>query len=213
MLQRFAKKALSSSAAVSRRGFAAADHAPPKKLHGTSGRYASAAYIAASKAGKLDKVEAELQAFNSTMTNNATFATFLSSPTVAKGAKSESLSKMLDSKTFSDVTRNLLLTMSANGRIDEADKVVSQFMELMEASRGSTKVTVTSAEPLKKKSLETIQTAVQNMVGKGVKVTIDVKEDPAILGGLQILIGDKFMDLSIVSRVNALAAELDQADM
>lgn len=37
-------------------GEAAASHAPPKKLHGTTGRYAGAVYTAASKVGYCNDV-------------------------------------------------------------------------------------------------------------------------------------------------------------
>jgi F0F1-type ATP synthase delta subunit len=41
----------------------------------------------------------------------------------------------------------------------------------METSRGVVKVTITSAEPLKKKTLESIQSAVVSMAGAGKTVS------------------------------------------
>jgi hypothetical protein len=41
------------------------------------------------------------------------------------------------------------------------------LLELMQASRGAVKVTIVTAEALKKKQLETIQQAVQDFVGAG----------------------------------------------
>jgi F0F1-type ATP synthase delta subunit len=38
-----------------------------------------------------------------------------------------------------------------------------------------------------------------------------VKVDPAILGGLQIQVGEKFLDLSVASRISNLSASLDGA--
>lgn len=72
------------------------------------------------------------------------------------------------------------------------------------------KVTIITAEALKKKQLETIQKAVLGMVGgEGSKsVDIDVVEDASIIGGLQVLIGDQFLDLSVQSRINTLNTTL-----
>jgi F0F1-type ATP synthase delta subunit len=77
---------------------------------------------------------------------------------------------MLDEKKFSHITRNLLMTMAANGRIKEAGKVISQFGEIMQAARGTVEVTIISAEVLKKKQLEAITAGVMGMVGSGKSV-------------------------------------------
>jgi F-type H+-transporting ATPase subunit O len=197
----------------SARAFSSASHAPPKKLHGTAGRYAGALYTAASKAGNLEKVETEVKGFMETFKKNANFSSFMLNPTVARSDKTTMLDGLLDDKALSVTTKNLLLTLSANGRINEVEKVVNSYVELMEASRGETKVIITSAEPLTKKALGTVQTAVMGLVGKNTKVSIEVKENPAIMGGLQVLIGDKFLDLSVVSRMQELTAELEGAEL
>ena len=67
---------------------------------------------------------------------NAAFESFMMNPTVARSAKTAQLESLLDDKTFSFVSKNLFLTMSANGRIADVEKVVEGYAELMEASRG-----------------------------------------------------------------------------
>ena len=187
-------------------------HAPPKKIHGTVGRYAGAIYTAASKAKSLDKVEAELNAVVNTMKTSAAFDSFIKSPTLARDAKASQLAGLLDEKHFSVLTRNAFLTLAANGRLSDIEKVVGAYTDLMEASRGAIKVVVTSAEALPKKKQETITSAVMSMVGKNAKVTMEMKQDPSILGGLQVLIGDKFMDLSVNSRVQSLSQTLNSSE-
>ncbi len=187
-------------------------HAPPKKIHGTVGRYAGAIYTAASKAKSLDKVESELNSIVNTMKKSPAFGSFMTSPTVARDEKAKQLAGLLDEKQFSFLTRNTFLTLAANGRLSDVEKVVGAYTELMEASRGAIKVVVTSAEALPKKKQETITNAVMSMVGKNAKVTMEMKQDPAILGGLQVLIGDRFMDLSVNSRVQSLTQTLNSAE-
>lgn len=203
---------------VGRRAFAseaaAVSHVPPKKIHGTTGRYAGAVYTAASKAGILDKVESELVAFNNTLQKSPNFAAFLANPTVPRGEKASKVGELLgEGSKISHITRNLFVTMSANGRIGDASKVVHAFLDLMETSRGVVKVVITSAEPLKKKSLDTIQAAVLAMAGQGKQVDIQTKEDPSILGGLQILVGDKFLDLSVSSRIADVTTALESSEL
>lgn len=188
---------------------ATASHVPPKKIHGITGRYAGAVYTAASKAGLLDKVEGELKAFHDVMSKSSNLQTFLNNPSISRGMKEKQLDTILDEKKFSHVTRNLLMVLAANGRARDTGKVINAFNEIMQAARGAVDVTIISAETLKKKQLDTITKGIMGMVEQGKSVNLTNKVDPSILGGLQVMIGDKFLDLSVSSRVIALSSTLD----
>ena len=82
----------------------------------------------------------------------------------------------------------------------------------MQAARGSVKVTIISAEVLKKKQLESIQAGITAMVGSGKTVDVDTQVDASILGGLQVMVGDRFLDLSVSSRVADLSKALETAN-
>lgn len=82
----------------------------------------------------------------------------------------------------------------------------------MDTARGNVTVTVISAEPLKKPQSKDVETAVHSLVGKGKKVELTFQTDPSILGGLQIIVGDKVMDLSVAARVTQLNIDLEGAD-
>jgi F0F1-type ATP synthase delta subunit len=72
----------------------------------------------------LEKVENELVAFSSTLKNSPSFAAYLANPTVPRGEKATKLEQLLaEEKKISHITRNLFVTMSANGRIGDASKV------------------------------------------------------------------------------------------
>ena len=186
-------------------------HEPPKKIAGTHGRYAGALYTAASKAGMLDKVDTELLSITNVMSKDRGFSAFLGNPTVPRAEKQMKLENLLEDGKFSHLTKNLVITMSANGRVGELAKVVDSFTELMEAARGIVNVRIISAEKLDKKHLDKIQSAVVGMAGAGKKVNVEVQVDPNILGGLQVQVGEKFLDLSVASRVSSLSASLDGA--
>lgn len=79
----------------------------------------------------------------------------------------------------------------------------------MQASKGCVVVTVTSAEPLKKKALDSVQAAVVALIPKGGSVEFKTRVNESILGGLQVQIGDKFLDLSLANRIQQVSAELD----
>ena len=56
-------------------------------------------------------------------------------------------------------------SFSANGRIDDVDKVISDFDDMMKARKGVVRATIISAEPLKKKNLDVISSAIVDLAG------------------------------------------------
>jgi F-type H+-transporting ATPase subunit O len=148
------------------------NHAPPIKLFGIAGRYAGATYTAASKDGILEKVEAEMGAFSAVLKKSTQFANFIENPTVPREQKVAQLSALLSEDKFSHITRNLFITLSANGRGDEALKVIELFEDLIRANRGVVKVVIVSAEPLSKKIVASLQAPIMALAGENKTVSL-----------------------------------------
>ena len=75
----------------------------------------------------------------------------------------------------------------------------------MKAKRGQVDATIISAHALDKKQSDQIAAAIKTN-SKGAKdVLISTKVDPSIIGGIQVQIGDQFLDLSIKSRIEEIS--------
>lgn len=197
--------ARSNTSAIATRSLATeAAHKPPIDLHGLHARYANAAYTAASKAGILEKVESEMLAIKNTATTSNVFKTFLENPLVSRDDKEKRVLELLKGQV-SPVTLNLMLTLAGNARLSETTKIVDTYSELMKAKRGEVDATIISAEALTKAQMDTVAAAMKSQIGDGKKVILSSKVDPSILGGLQVQIGDKFLDLSVGSRIDAIS--------
>ena len=197
-------RAAATRPAVVVRSFATADaeHRPVLHLNGLPARYANATYVAASKAGALDQIEKELDSLAASAVSSPKFAMFLQNPLISRDLKThvvESLDKL------SPVTRNLLTTMAGNARLSELPKVVATFTQLMKAKRGQVDAKIISSEPLSAAMLKEVQAAMQSQVAAGKSVIIEQVTDPSIVGGLQVQIGDQFLDLSIKSRIEDIS--------
>lgn len=188
------------------RSFAAADasHRPLVDLHGLHARYANATYIAASKAGTLDAVEGELLALQSTAKTNETFGNFLENPLIGRDDKVAQVTELLGDKTTL-TTLNLMTTLAGNARLSELDKIVNTYTTLMKAKRGQVEATIISAEPLTKAQTDAIQKAMKSQAGASGTIMLTTEVDPSILGGLQVQIGDKFLDLSVSSKIDTIS--------
>lgn len=150
-------------------------------------------------------------AFTEILKKSPQLAAFLENPTIPRAEKTSRISALFDVSKFSHVTHNLFLTLAANGRIDLSQKVVSAYLDLMQESRGAVHVTIISAEALKKEKLDLVQKAVLKFVGTGKSVDVKLQVEPNIISGLQVKIGDKFLDLSVASRIAAITKTLDTA--
>lgn len=189
-----------ATTAIRRTMATAAEHRPPLDLYGLNARYANATYIAASKANNLEKVEAELLAIKNTAENSKEFASFLENPLISRAEKSKSVEGLLKGKTES-VTMNLMTTLAGNARLNSIVAITDDYIKLMKAKRGEVEATIISAEPLNKSQTAAVSDAMQSQFPKGAKVVLKTEVNPSIMGGLQIQIGDKFLDLSVGSRI------------
>jgi F-type H+-transporting ATPase subunit O len=197
-----------SSSAIRRvavRSFSDVSHKPPLNLYGINARYANATYSAASKAGLLEKVEGELTALAQTAKNSKAFAGFLENPLIPRNAKSASIGKLMTEAKVSQITVNLCTTLAGNAKLAELPKVAATYMQLMKAKRGQVDATIISAHELSKKQTDQIAVAIKASSKNATDVIISSKIDPSIIGGIQVQIGDKFLDLSIKSRIEEVS--------
>jgi ATP synthase, F1 delta subunit len=183
---------------------AASAHRPPLDLHGLHARYANATYVAASKGSMLDKVENELAAIKLTAAKSPAFRSFLENPLISRDDKEKGVEEMFKGKV-SNVTLNLMMTLAGNARLSEAPKIADTYSQLMKAKRGEVEATIISADPLTKAQVSAIEAAMKSQVGKNKSVVLSAKVDPAILGGLQVQIGDQFLDLSVGSKIDSIS--------
>ena len=179
-------------------------HRPPLDLHGLHARYANATYVAASKGSMLDSVENELNGIKLTATKSAAFREFLDNPLISRDNKEKMVGDMFTGKV-SNVTLNLMMTLAGNARLSEAPKIADTYSKLMKAKRGEVEATITSADPLTKAQISAIEAAMKTQVGANKSVILSTLVDPTILGGLQVQIGDQFLDLSVGSKIDSIS--------
>ena len=205
----FSALSRSSSTAIRRvavRSFAVeAQHRPVIDLHGLHARYANATYVAASKAGLLDKVESELAALAQSAHNSAAFASFLQNPLIPRNEKADQIAALLKGSSASTITLNLCTTLAGNARLSELPKVASTYAQLMKAKRGQVDAIIISADPLTDAQNKEIAAAIKANTTDASDVIIKSKVDPSIIGGIQIQIGDQFLDLSVKSRIEEIS--------
>jgi len=153
--------------------------------------------------------QAELLSIRASAEKSEALKSFFMNPTLSRDAKSKEVEALLGGK-MSDVTMNVMTTLAGNARLDETTKVVDAYEKLMKAKRGEVDAVITSAAPLTKAQQDSITAALKAQAGKGKNVSLSTVVNPDILGGIQVSIGDQFLDLSASSKINEFAGLLNK---
>lgn len=211
-----AKQAAPAAFQGAQRSFASAadadadKFAPPLKLFGLAARYSSALYTAAGKAGNLPTVAAELKTVVDAAASDAKFRNFLEDPTMKKSTKLAGLADFCDGAKMSDTTKNFLKVVAENGRLTDLARMYSTLEDQMMASKGEAKAIVTTADELTPQELASVMEALKGHIPKGQTLKVEAKVDPRIVGGLTVGIGEKYLDLSLLTRIKKVEAELSK---
>ena len=101
-------------------------------------------------------------------------------------------------------------SLAANARLGEVDKVIDAYSTLMKAERKEVDAVITSATELTSAQTKKISKALEPHLGAGETVKLTTEVDPALLGGLTVQIGDKYLDLYAATKIAAIKAKKSQ---
>jgi len=96
-----------------------------------------------------------------------------------------------------DLVKKFAKTLAENGDLTEAGLVVEEFERIWRQAQGREKIEVTVAKKGEFASLK-----------EKLKGDVQFKEDPKILGGVKIKIGDKLIDNTLRARISRLKESL-----
>src|SRR5262249_28361323 len=110
---------------------------------------------------------------------------------------------------ISCISANFLKVPTANRRLFAVADVIRAFRALVAKFKGEAAADVTVAEALNEKNLDALKTALKSVTGKD--VTLNVKVDPAIIGGLVVKLGSRMVDRSPRTKHNSTKHEMKEA--
>ncbi|KAI3411796.1 hypothetical protein GPALN_001861 [Globodera pallida] len=179
---------------------------PPVQVAGIEGKYASALYSSGVKEKTLDSLEKDLRQVKNLYDTNNEFKSFIDNPLLNKLKKKEAVEAVLKKQGISQQAQNFFGILAESGRINKLPIVVNSFETIMRAHRGELHVEVASAEILNKKHEQALSDALQKFATRGQKLNLTFAVKPNLVGGLVVNIGDKYIDLSMASRLKKLDA-------
>jgi F-type H+-transporting ATPase subunit delta len=102
--------------------------------------------------------------------------------------------------------QNFLRTVIENGRLAALPAIAEQFREMKNAQSGSSDAVVYSAFPIAGDQLGTVARALEKRFGR--KLNVTVQEDPSLIGGIRVVVGDEVLDTSVKARLEQMKVAL-----
>ncbi len=107
---------------------------------------------------------------------------------------------------LTDAAKNFLRIVIENGRVTALPEIASQFRALKNAQGGSSDATVYSAFPIDAQALAGVSAALEKRFGR--KLNVSVQQEPELIGGIRVVVGDEVLDTSVKARLEQMKVAL-----
>lgn len=168
-------------------------------------RYATAVFQLAQAANNAGGVGNDLSHIVRTISEDATIAEFFISPVVQRADKERALLAAFDGK-ISEIAMHALLLLVRKRREAILGDLLTEYRKLELASRGLEPLTVYTAHEIPESELRSMVERLENTYSK--KFDVTVKRDPALIGGVRIVMGDRRIDGTVAGRLEELTRTL-----
>ncbi|MGH6639369.1 MAG: F0F1 ATP synthase subunit delta [Polaromonas sp.] len=136
---------------------------------------------------------------------NVQLQQFAGNPSVTADQTFEVISGVAKTK-LPEVAKNFLRAVIDNGRIGVLPEIASQFRTLKNAQSGSSDATVYSAFALEGAALADLAATLEKRFGR--KLNLKVELEPALIGGVRVVVGDEVLDTSVKARLEQMKVAL-----
>ncbi|MEI7805922.1 MAG: F0F1 ATP synthase subunit delta [Hyphomicrobiales bacterium] len=179
-------------------------------VSGMAGRYATALFELALEEKAVDAVKADLEKFEQLVAGSPDLLRLVRSPVFGAEEQTKALVAVLDKAGLKGLAVNFLKVVASNRRLFAAREMVRAFRALAAKHKGEVTAHVTVAEALNDKNLDALKGALKSVTG-GKDIDMDVKVDPAIIGGLIVKVGSRMVDSSLRTKLNSIKIAMKEA--
>lgn len=168
-------------------------------------RYANALYEEADEAGVLEAVDDDVLMLRRSLTSNDELSRFFESPVISPEKKDDIVQSLLEDR-IEPLTLQFLRLLVRKDRETLTKAILDQYQSLRDEQRGVVVARVQVAQPLADADRETLVEALEAKTGKSIR--LQVEEEPELIGGLVIRIGDRVFDGSVRNQLTNLRDRL-----
>ncbi len=170
---------------------------------GLAGRYAGALYALAEESGKIDAVVKDMNGVAELVSANQDMRMLVESPAITWAEQTKAVTAVLEKGGADALTVKFVGTVASNGRLHALSRIISAFLAEHARRRGEVSAEVISAVEMDDARRARVEQAVSKLAGSD-KLSLSMRVDPSLIGGLVVRIGSRMIDTSIRTKLNRL---------
>ena len=177
---------------------------------GLAARYAAALFDLADERHALDAVAGDLRELRTMLGGSGDLMRMLRSPVLTRDEQGKAVAAVAERAGLSDLTRNFLGVVAGNRRLFAVPEMIEAYLRTLAERRGEVTAEVTVAQPLNEARQAALTEQLRRAVGA--RVAVDIRVDPALLGGMIVKVGSRMVDASLSSRLQRLRLAMRAGD-
>ncbi len=172
--------------------------------------YAEALYDSARRAGQLADVLADIESIRALLAAARRLDMFLKAATINTAEKLKLVEQAL-AGSVNGLTLSVLRAMARRDRLDMLREFTVAFDLVQRDRNNRLSIDIFSAQPLSMDERQRIAEVAGRNLGRLIDLTANV--DESLIGGVQLKIGDMFIDGSVKRRLRAMKSQLHSGMM
>ena len=171
-------------------------------VSGLAERYAAALFELADERRRLDEVASDLRQLRAMLAASPDLARLVRSPILTRGEQGKAIAALVERAGFTPLVRDFLAVVAKNRRLFAVPAMIEAYLRSLAERRGEVTAEVTAALPLSDGQLGLLSEQLRRSVGR--RVSLEVKVEPELIGGLIVKLGSRMIDGSIKSKLQRL---------
>jgi F-type H+-transporting ATPase subunit delta len=171
-------------------------------VSGLAERYAAALFELADERRMLDEIAASLRQLRAMLAESTDLSRLVSSPLLSREEQGKAIVAVAERAGFSPLVRDFLAVVAKNRRLFAVPAMIAAYLEKLAERRGEVTAQVAAAQPLSSSQLDLLREQLRRSVGR--RVSVEVRVDPGLIGGMVLKLGSRMIDGSISSKLQRL---------
>lgn len=180
----------------------AADASANPRIDTLAQVYAQSLLELAEDAGQLDSMAEQVDQLAALLANQPELKPLFSSPAISASARQDLLKRLFEGRV-SDLLFRFLQVVARKNRLGSLPGIFAAFQKLLAEKRGIIEVDAFVAARLSDEQATEVAQSIRQQLGVS-DVILRQHEDPALIGGLKLQIGDHLIDGSVATQLKNL---------
>lgn len=126
-------------------------------------------------------------------------------PKISATVVADTILAVLKSPVTQEI-KNFVHTLANNNRLLLLPEIASQFIVLKNSQEGTADTTISSAFPLTESQVLDLCATLEKKFGRKLNPSVEI--DPALIGGVRVVVGDEVLDTSVRAKLQQMQIAL-----